>query len=66
MKKKIIFFLLISLIFIAESKSEKPILFVGATTHVGNGNVIANSIVSIHNGKFEIIGNTAPIIANNK
>ena len=61
MKKKKIFFLLISLIFIAESKSEKPILFVGATTHVGNGNVIANSIVSIHNGKFEIIGNASSV-----
>ena len=29
---------------------EKPILFIGATAHIGNGEVYENSIISVNNG----------------
>ena len=40
---------------------EKPILLVGATAHIGNGEVYENSIISVNNGVFEIVGDATKI-----
>ncbi len=40
-------------------KQDIPILVMGATTHIGNGEVIESSMVAFENGKFTIIGNIA-------
>ena len=37
-------------------KQLKDIAIVGATAHIGNGNVIDNSIIIIKNGKIDLIG----------
>ena len=40
---------------------EKPILLIGATAHIGNGEVYENSIISVNNGVFEIVGDATKI-----
>lgn len=40
---------------------KKPILLVGATAHIGNGEVYENSIISVNNGVFEIVGDATKI-----
>ena len=43
------------------AKADKPILFMGATAHLGNGETIKNSLISINNGKFEIVADATLI-----
>ena len=47
--------------FCVQTYSQKPILFIGAKAHLGNGKVIENSIISIQNGKFEIVADASMI-----
>ena len=58
--KKIILFLLTVLMCI-NIHAQKPIVFIGATAHLGNGKVIENSIISISGEKFELIGNASTV-----
>ena len=37
------------------TKAQKPILFVGGIAHIGNGEVIENSAISIKDGSFDIV-----------
>ena len=39
------------------TKAQKPILFVGGIAHIGNGEVIENSAISIKEGSFDIVAN---------
>ena len=34
---------------------EKPILLIGATAHIGNGEIIENSLISFKDDKFDIV-----------
>ena len=45
-------------------KAQKPILFIGATAHLGNGKAIQNSAISIENGKFNIVADARMIRIN--
>ena len=45
-----IFILLITI----SANGQKPTLFIGATAHLGNGEVIQNAAISISNGKFDL------------
>lgn len=38
------------------SKQTKDIAIIGATAHIGNGQVINNSVVIIRNGKIDVVG----------
>ena len=59
--KKVFFILLISL-FINDARSqETTTLFMGGTAHLGNGEEIKNSIISIKNGKFDIVADATKI-----
>ena len=49
----------IALILTLSSSAEKPILFIGATAHLGNGQVIENAAISIKDGKFELIADAS-------
>ena len=40
---------------------QNSILYMGATAHLGNGEKIQNSVISIKDGKFDIIGNISTI-----
>ena len=53
----ILFLLLASYI----ASADKPTLFIGATAHLGNGDKIENSVISINNGKFEVIADASLI-----
>ena len=57
--KKIVFILLALLQL--QVYGEKPILLIGATAHIGNGEVYENSIISVNNGVFEIVGDATKI-----
>ena len=63
--KKYIVLLFISLFGFAQQtpalKQSKSILIMGAKAHLGNGQVIENSLISIINGKIAIIGDAAVI-----
>ena len=61
MKNKKYILLLILLLSSLIVKPQKRILFIGATTHIGNGNVINNSIISISDSIFEIIGDASKV-----
>ena len=58
--KKYIVLVFISLFGFAQQtpapKQSKSILIIGAKAHLGNGNVIENSLVSLVNGKIASIG----------
>ena len=43
------------------SSGQKPILFIGATAHIGNGEMIKNSAISIKNGKFDLVADATMI-----
>lgn len=58
---KTLIILLSFLIFSLKLQAQKTILFVGATTHIGNGQVLENSIISVKNGVFDIIGDATTI-----
>ena len=54
--------ILIPLLFIAiNTNGQKPILFIGATAHLGNGEVIKNSAISIKNDKFDLVADASRI-----
>ena len=61
--KKFIFFniLFLNLLFAQQTpapEQSKSILIYGATTHVGNGELIKNSVIGFTNGKFDLISST--------
>jgi len=45
---------------------KKPIVLIGGTAHIGNGEVIKNSIIGFEKGKIYIIGDASSIQINNK
>lgn len=40
---------------------QKPTLFIGATAHLGNGEIIQNSAISITHGKFDLVADASRI-----
>ena len=52
-----IFFLLITI----SGHGQKPTLFIGATAHLGNGEVIQNAAISIKNGEFDLVADASMI-----
>ena len=48
-----------ALILTFSASAEKPTLFIGATAHLGNGQVIENAAISIKDGKFELIADAS-------
>ena len=52
-----IFILLITI----SANGQKPTLFIGATAHLGNGEVIQNAAISIKNGEFDLVANASMI-----
>ena len=61
MKNKKYITLLLALLFTYVTQAQKPTLFIGATSHLGNGEVIQNSAISVNNGKFEMIADASLI-----
>ena len=61
--KKIISYILIFLCAKNICAQEK-LLFIGATAHLGNGEKIENSIISVKDGKFDLIGDAKSIRIN--
>lgn len=53
--------LFLSLIFIGAAQAQKPTLFIGATAHLGNGEKIENSAISVLNGKIDIVADATMI-----
>jgi len=47
--------IIIALIVTINVNGQKPILFIGATAHLGNNEVIQNAAISIKNGKFDLV-----------
>ena len=43
---------------------QKPVLYIGATAHLGNGEKIENSAISVLNGRFELVANASTIRIN--
>ena len=60
MNKKYIH-LLIALLITVGANAQKPILFMGATAHLGNGEKIDNSAISMLNGKIEMVADASMI-----
>ena len=60
MKNKI-FTIIITIIITVSANAQKPILFIGGTAHIGNGEVINNSAISILNGRFELVADASLI-----
>ena len=52
-----IFILLITI----SGHGQKPTLFIGATAHLGNGEVIQNAAISIKNGEFDLVADASRI-----
>ena len=52
-----IFILLITI----SANGQKPTLFIGATAHLGNGEVIQNAAISIKNGEFDLVADASRI-----
>jgi imidazolonepropionase-like amidohydrolase len=61
MKSKKYITLLLALLFTYVAQAQKPTLFIGATAHLGNGEVIQNSAISVNNGKFDLIADASLI-----
>lgn len=53
MKQFFLFFILLSSAFLAQNK--KHILLKNATAHIGNGNIIENSLITIKDGKIDLV-----------
>ena len=53
--------LFFTLIITINVNGQKPKLFIGATAHIGDGEVIENSAISISNGKFDLVGDATKI-----
>ena len=50
-----------ALIFSFSAIAQKSILFLGGIAHLGNGEVIKNSAISISNGKFDLVADATNI-----
>lgn len=50
-----------ALIFSFSAFAQKSILFLGGIAHLGNGEVIKNSAISISNGKFDLVADASNI-----
>ena len=61
MKNKSNFILLLFMLFCLNIFSQKAVLYIGGTAHLGNGKVIKNSIISVKNGKFDIVADASLI-----
>lgn len=61
MNKKYLTLLLLFLVIAKFTPAQKPTLFLGATAHLGNGQKIENSVISILNGKIDIVANASMI-----
>ena len=61
MKSKKYIPLLLALLFTYVAQAQKPTLFIGATAHLGNGELIQNSAISVNNGKFEMVADASLI-----
>ena len=53
--------LFIALMLTISANAERPTLFIGATAHLGNGEVIENAAISIKDGKFELIADASRV-----
>ena len=53
--------LLIALLITVAATAQKPTLFMGATAHLGNGEKIDNSAISMLNGKIEMVADATMI-----
>ncbi len=51
----------IALIITINVNGQKPTLFIGATAHIGNGEVIQNAAISISQGKFNLVADASMI-----
>ena len=60
MKSKILL-VIITLIISINVNGQKSTLFIGATAHLGNGEVIKNAAVSVKNGEFDVIADAGMI-----
>ena len=47
--------IIMALVLTVSVHGQKPTLFIGAKAHLGNGEVIQNSAISINKGKFDLI-----------
>ena len=61
MNKIVIYLIILFSAFNIKAQNNKPILFLGATTHIGNGKKIQNSAISIVDGKIDIVANASMI-----
>ena len=61
MNKITIYLIILFYAFNIKAQNNKPILFLGATTHIGNGKKIQNSAISIVDGKIDIVANASMI-----
>ena len=59
MKNKLL--LVLCFAFCIHAVAQKPVLFIGATAHLGNGKIIENSVISVLNGKFDIVADASMI-----
>lgn len=60
MNKKNLYFL-VALLITCIAQAQKPSLFIGATAHLGNGQKIDNSAISILNGQIEMVADASKI-----
>ena len=52
---------IIVLIITVSTHAQNATLFIGGTAHLGNGEVIQNAIISIENGKFDIVADASRV-----
>lgn len=55
---------IIALIISISVNAQKPTLFIGATAHLGNGEIIQNAAISIKNGEFDLVADATMIRIN--
>ncbi|MBT6013430.1 MAG: amidohydrolase family protein [Flavobacteriales bacterium] len=60
MNKKI-FYILVQCIFVQNISSQKTTLFMGGIAHLGNGEKIENSVISVKDGKFDLVADASRI-----
>ncbi|MBT7481804.1 MAG: amidohydrolase family protein [Flavobacteriales bacterium] len=60
MNKKI-FYTLVQCIFVLNISAQKTTLFMGGIAHLGNGEKIENSVISVKDGKFDLVADASRI-----
>ena len=60
MNKKI-FYILVQCIFVLNISAQKTTLFMGGIAHLGNGEKIENSVISVKDGKFDLVADASRI-----